>query len=73
MTTDGSSPRSPQRLLDDPDEVVAEVLDSAAHPDDVGDLLIALLGFDATVQSLAASPDPRAGAVLLSVVSWLLL
>lgn len=54
-------------------EVTANALRMEVHDDEVGDLLIALLGFDSTVLQLAASEDPRAGRVLLSVVSWLLL
>ena len=60
-------------LLPPPAEVTADALTLEVHDDEVGDLLIALLGFDATVQHLAASPDDRAGGVLLSVISWLLL
>lgn len=54
-------------------QVTADALALDVHDDDVGDLLIALLGWDAAVQELACSPDPRAGQVLLSAVSWLLL
>lgn len=55
------------------DEVAAHVLEMDVHVDEIGDLLIALLGWDAAVQELSASDHPRAGVVLLSVVSWLLL
>ncbi|HUG84355.1 MAG TPA: hypothetical protein VMM13_07305 [Euzebya sp.] len=54
-------------------EVTAHALAMDVHDDEVGDLLIALLGWDATVQHLAASTEDRAGQVLLSVISWLLL
>ncbi len=54
-------------------KVTAESLGMAVHDDEVGDLLIALLGWDQTVQQLASSPHQRAGRVLLSVISWLLL
>lgn len=54
-------------------EVTADALAMAVHDDEVSDLLIALLGWDVTVQQLAASEDPRTGGVLLSTVSWLLL
>ena len=54
-------------------DVVASALEMDVHDDEVGDLLIALVGFDATVTTLAASPHPRAGAVMPSVLSWLLL
>lgn len=55
------------------DEVVRNALAMQVHDDDVGDLLMALLGWDGAVQALAAAPDDRAGRVLLSLVSWLLL
>lgn len=56
-----------------PVDVVAHALEMEVHVDEIGDLLIALLGWDQTVQQLASSPSDRAGEVLLSVVSWLLL
>lgn len=59
-------------ILGTPAEVVAEVLATGSHVDDAGDLLLALLGFDRAVQALAASEDPIAGQVMLSLVSWLL-
>lgn len=54
-------------------QVTADALQVDVHDDEVGDLLIALLGWDETVHQLAASSHPRAGQVLLSVISWLLL
>jgi hypothetical protein len=60
-------------LVGPADEVTANALQMAVHDDEVGDLLIALLGWDAAVLALCGSPDPRAGQVLLSAVSWLLL
>lgn len=54
-------------------EVVAHALAMDAHDDEVGDLLLALLGFDASVQALCRSDHPRAGVVVLSLISWLLL
>ena len=62
-------------LTPDVDEaivVVRRTLDRDDHPDDLGDLLIALLGWDLAVQSLATVDHPRAGVVLLSSISWLL-
>ncbi|MGI9015727.1 MAG: hypothetical protein ACR2HR_01245 [Euzebya sp.] len=53
-------------------EVTANAMTMAVHHDDVGDLLIALLGWDQAVQSLVASPHPRATRILPSVLSWLL-
>jgi hypothetical protein len=60
-------------LVGPPAEVTASALQMDVHDDDIGDLLIALLGFDGAVQELAAAEDDRAGGVLLSTVSWLLL
>lgn len=54
-------------------QVTADALAVDVHDDEVGDLLIALLGWDVAIQELASSPDPRAGSVLLSTVSWLLM
>lgn len=54
-------------------EVTANALAMDVHDDEVGDLLIAMLGWDTTVQQLASSAEDRAGRVLLSVISWLLL
>lgn len=55
------------------DLVTAHALELDVHDDDVGDLLIALLGWDVAVVELASSRHARAGAVMLSCVSWLLL
>lgn len=60
-------------LVGPPDEVTATALQMDVHDDDIGDLLIALLGFDGAVQELAAAEDDRAGGVMLSTISWLLL
>lgn len=54
-------------------EVVRDALGLDVHDDEVGSLLMALLGFDAAIVELAASPSPRSGGVLASVLSWLLL
>lgn len=54
-------------------EVLAGVLELDVHDDEIGDLAMALLGWDAAVLELASSSHPRAGSVLLSLVSWLLL
>ncbi len=59
-------------LVGPPAEVTAHALQMPVHDDEVGDLLIALLGWDQAVHSLCDSPDPRGGDVLPSVVSWLL-
>lgn len=59
-------------LVGPPDEVTAQALTMAVHDDEVGDLLMALLGWDQAVQSLSSSPSPRGGRVLTSIVSWLL-
>lgn len=55
------------------DVVVANALQMEVHDDEVGDLVMALIGWDAAVLELSASSHPRAGQVLLSLVSWLLL
>jgi hypothetical protein len=60
-------------LVGPADEVTANALAMDVDDDEVGDLLIALLGWDQAVQSLCASRDLRAGRVLLSCTSWLLL
>ncbi len=60
-------------LVGPPDEVTANALAMDVHDDDAGDLLMAMIGWDAAIQSLAASDHPRAGAVMLSLLSWLLL
>ncbi len=60
-------------LVAPPAEVTANALTMKAPADEVGDLLIALLGWDVAVQSLAESSDVRAGRILPSVLSWLLL
>ena len=60
-------------LVGPPAEVTASALAMDVHDDDVGDLLMAMLGWDQAVQTLAASDDPRAGRVMLSLLSWLLL
>ncbi len=59
-------------LVGPPDEVTSQALTMDVHDDEVGDLLIALLGWDQAVQSLSSSPSPRSGGVLSSVTSWLL-
>lgn len=65
--------RSPRhRLVRPADEVVAHALAMDAHDDEVGDLLIALLGFDAALLTLAQAPGDRAGRVMLNALSWLL-
>jgi hypothetical protein len=53
-------------------EVTANALAMDVHDDEAGDLLIALLGWDAAVLALCDSPSARAGRVLASVTSWLL-
>ena len=73
MPSPPASPGDGGLLVAPAHQVTAEALAVDAHDDEVGDLLIALLGWDAAVQELACSPDPRAGQVLLSAVSWLLL
>lgn len=60
-------------LVGPADEVTANALRMAVHDDEVGDLLMALLGWDATVLALCESPNPRAARVLVSTASWLLL
>lgn len=60
-------------LVRPPAEVVDNAMRLEAPDAEVGDLLLALLGFDATVLALATSPRPRAGRVLPAVLSWLLL
>lgn len=60
-------------LVGPADEVTANALAMDAHDDDVGDLLMAMIGWDAAIQCLAASDHPRAGQVMLSLLSWLLL
>lgn len=60
-------------LVAPPAEVTANALTMDAPDDEVGDLLIALLGWDVSVHSLAESTDVRAGSILVSVLSWLLL
>lgn len=64
--------RSQHHLVRPAAEVVAHALEMDAHDDEVGDLLIALLGFDAAIVTLAQSPSDRAGRVMLSALSWLL-
>lgn len=59
-------------LVGPADEVTANALRMAVHDDEVGDLLIALLGWDTAVLALCESPDARAGQVLVSAMSWLL-
>lgn len=71
LTADG--PYESGLLVGPPHEVTANALSSDAPDDEVGDLLIALLGWDVAVQSLATAPDARAGRILPSVTSWLLL
>ena len=60
-------------LVGPADEVTANALQMAVHDDEVGDLLIALLGWDVAVLALCESPHPRAARVLVSATSWLLL
>lgn len=63
----------PGLLVGPAHEVTASALRMAVHDDEVGDLLIALLGWDTAVLALCESTHPRAGAVLVSATSWLLL
>lgn len=53
--------------------VVSRLLAVDEHCDDVAELAVMLLGWDAAVLELAASPNPRAGEVLLSILAVALL
>ncbi len=59
-------------LVGPADDIVERALLMDVHDDEVGDLLIALLGWDEAVQSLSSSSSDRAGLILPSVLSWLL-
>ena len=66
------SPESLTGLSRPPVDIVRDAMNLPDPDHEVGALVIALLGFDAAVTTLAASPSPRAGQVLASVTSWLL-
>ena len=63
----------PVTVTASPALVVSRLLAVDVHPDDVAEHSIALLGWDAAVQALCASPNSRAGEVLLSILCTALL